>query len=56
MKIHLRRWRAYTRAMEMAMNNDPAMAEAEELLERPGSLDEVKRYYEAGEMAIHGYR
>ena len=38
---------------EMAMNNDPAIAKAEELLERLGSLDEVKRYYEAREMAIH---
>jgi len=37
----------------MAMNNDPAIAKAEELLERLGSLDEVKRYYEAREMAIH---
>jgi predicted transposase/invertase (TIGR01784 family) len=35
------------------MNNDPAIARAEELLERLGSLDEVKRYYEAREMAIH---
>ena len=32
---------------EMAINNDPAIAKAEELLERLGSLDEVKRYYEA---------
>ena len=38
---------------EMAMNNDPAIAKAEELLEHLGSLDEVKRYYEAREMAIH---
>ncbi len=38
---------------EMAMNNDPVIAKAEELLERLGSLDEVKRYYEAREMAIH---
>ena len=38
---------------QMAMNNDPAIAKAEELLERLGSLDEVKRYYEAREMAIH---
>jgi predicted transposase/invertase (TIGR01784 family) len=38
---------------KMAMNNDPAIAKAEELLERLGSLDEVKRYYEAREMAIH---
>jgi conserved hypothetical protein (putative transposase or invertase) len=38
---------------KMAMNNDPMIAEAEKLLERLGSLDEVKRYYEAREMAIH---
>jgi predicted transposase/invertase (TIGR01784 family) len=38
---------------KMAMNNDPAIAKAEKLLERLGSLDEVKRYYEAREMAIH---
>ena len=38
---------------QMAMNNDPAITKAEELLERLGSLDEVKRYYEAREMAIH---
>ena len=37
----------------MAMNNDPSIAKAEELLESLGSLDEVKRYYEAREMAIH---
>ena len=37
----------------MAINNDPVIAKAEELLERLGSLDEVKRYYEAREMAIH---
>ena len=37
----------------MAINNDPAIAKAEELLELLGSLDEVKRYYEAREMAIH---
>ncbi len=37
----------------MAINNDPAIAKTEELLERLGSLDEVKRYYEAREMAIH---
>jgi predicted transposase/invertase (TIGR01784 family) len=38
---------------EMAINKDPIIAKAEELLERLGSLDEVKRYYEAREMAIH---
>ena len=38
---------------EMAIDKDPAIAKAEELLERLGSLDEVKRYYEAREMAIH---
>jgi len=38
---------------KMAINNDPSIAKAEELLETLGSLDEVKRYYEAREMAIH---
>jgi predicted transposase/invertase (TIGR01784 family) len=37
----------------MAIHNDPAIAKAEALLERLGSLDEIKRYYEAREMAIH---
>ena len=37
----------------MTMNNDPAIAKAEELWETSGSLDEVKRYYEARETAIH---
>lgn len=36
----------------MAINNDPVIAKAEKLLERLGSLNEVKRYYEAREMAI----
>jgi hypothetical protein len=38
---------------EMAMNVDPNIAKAAEILERLGSLDEVRRYYEAREMAIH---
>ena len=38
---------------EMAMNVDPVIAKAEELLETLGSLDEVRRYYEARDMAIH---
>ncbi len=37
----------------MAMNVDPNIAKAAEILERLGSLDEVRRYYEAREMAIH---
>ncbi len=37
----------------MAMNIDPNIAKAQELLERLGSLDEVRRYYEAREMAVH---
>lgn len=37
----------------MVMNVDPVIAKAEELLERLGNLDEVRRYYEAREMAIH---
>lgn len=39
--------------LEMAMKAEPAIAKAEEILEYLGSLDEVKRYYEAREMAIH---
>ncbi len=37
----------------MVINTDPVIARAEEILERLGSLDEVRRYYEAREMAIH---
>ncbi len=39
--------------LEMVMKSEPAIAKAEEILEYLGSLDEVKRYYEAREMAIH---
>ena len=38
---------------EMAKREEPAIARAEELLERLGSFDEIRRYYEAREMAIH---
>lgn len=37
----------------MVINTDPVIAKAEDLLERLGSLDEIRRYYEAREMAIH---
>ena len=37
----------------MAKREEPAIARAEELLERLGSFDEIRRYYEAREMAIH---
>lgn len=39
--------------LEMAIKAEPAIAKAEEILEYLGSLDEIKRYYEAREMAIH---
>jgi predicted transposase/invertase (TIGR01784 family) len=39
--------------LEMATNIDPVIAKAEQILEHLGSLDEVRRYYEAREMAIH---
>lgn len=39
--------------LEMVLKAEPAIAKAEELLEYLGSLDEIKRYYEAREMAIH---
>ena len=39
--------------LEMVMKAEPTIAKAEEILEYLGSLDEVKRYYEAREMAIH---
>jgi predicted transposase/invertase (TIGR01784 family) len=37
----------------MISNIDPVIAKAEALLEHLGSLDEVRRYYEAREMEIH---
>ena len=37
----------------MIRNTDPTIAKAEAILEHLGSLDEVRRYYEAREMAIH---
>jgi predicted transposase/invertase (TIGR01784 family) len=38
---------------QMLSNTDPEIAKAEAILEHLGSLDEVRRYYEAREMAIH---
>lgn len=37
----------------MAIKAEPIIAKAEEILEYLGSLDEVKRYYEAREKEIH---
>ena len=37
----------------MAKKQESAIARAEELLERLGSFDEIRRYYEYREMAIH---
>ena len=37
----------------MAKREEPAIARAEEVLKRLGSFDEIRRYYEAREMAIH---
>ena len=39
--------------LKMAMKAEPVIAKAEELLEYLGSLDEVKRYYEAREREVH---
>lgn len=39
--------------LEMAIKAEPAIAKAAEILEYLGSLEEVRRYYEAREMAIH---
>jgi predicted transposase/invertase (TIGR01784 family) len=39
--------------LDMAMQANPTIRSAEELLHRLGSLDEVRRYYEAREKAIH---
>lgn len=39
--------------LQMAIKAEPAIAKAEEILEYLGSLEEVRRYYEAREMAIH---
>jgi predicted transposase/invertase (TIGR01784 family) len=38
---------------QMIRNTDSTIAKAEAILEHLGSLDEVRRYYEAREMAIH---
>lgn len=40
-------------ALEMAIKAEPTIAKAEEILTYLGSLDEIKRYYDAREMAIH---
>jgi hypothetical protein len=39
--------------LDVAIQLNPAIARAEELLQRLGSLDEVRRYYEALEKAAH---
>ncbi|NLC43668.1 MAG: PD-(D/E)XK nuclease family transposase [Clostridiales bacterium] len=39
--------------LEMAKREEPAIARAEEVLKQLGSYDEIRRYYEAREMAIH---
>ena len=38
--------------LELVMKEEPAIAKAEEILEHLGSLEEIRRYYEAREMAI----
>jgi predicted transposase/invertase (TIGR01784 family) len=37
----------------MVMKQEPTIAKAEQILEHLGSLDEIRRYYEAREMKIH---
>jgi predicted transposase/invertase (TIGR01784 family) len=39
--------------LEMVMKQEPTIAKAEQILEHLGSLDEIRRYYEAREMEIH---
>ena len=39
--------------LEMAAKEEPTIAKAEELLERLGSLEEINRYYELREKAVH---
>jgi predicted transposase/invertase (TIGR01784 family) len=39
--------------LQMVMREEPVIAKAEEVLEHLGSLEEIRRYYEAREMAIH---
>ena len=39
--------------LEMAKIAEPAIARAEEILKQLGSFDEIRRYYEAREIAIH---
>jgi predicted transposase/invertase (TIGR01784 family) len=54
---HLDGWLFYIEdspkeVLDMAIQANPAIAKAEELLHRLGSLDEVRRYYEAREKTI----
>ena len=37
----------------MVMKEESTIAKAEKILEHLGSLDEIRRYYEAREMALH---
>ena len=39
--------------LQMVMKEEPVIAKAEEILETLGSLDEIRRFYEAREMALH---
>lgn len=39
--------------LELAKRAEPVIAKAEEILEQLGSFDEIRRYYEAREIAIH---
>jgi len=39
--------------LEMAKEAEPVIARAEEVLKQLGSFDEIRRYYEKREMAIH---
>jgi predicted transposase/invertase (TIGR01784 family) len=54
----LERWMVFIEGspqevLEMAKEAEPAIAKAEEILAQLGSFDEVRRYYEAREKAIH---
>lgn len=54
----LDRWLAFIdgapeEVLEMAAKEEPTIAKAEELLEYFSSLDEIRRYYDAREMAVH---
>ena len=39
--------------LDMVKKEEPAIAKADRILEELGSYDEIKRYYEAREKAIH---